>query len=777
MANTLSLIVRQQLPEYIRSEYETFVLFVEAYFAWMDKPGNTTNISKNMLSNMDLDTTQLDDFITFFTKQFLPLFPPQYLTNPTFFIQHAKEFYRAKGTNKSVKLLFRLLFQQDIDIFFPKDSILRSSESGWKQSRSLRLDGTMWTIQVADGITKRFRALDTSRTVTPSLYLNGVLQTLNTHYTHSTNEPWFSFLSTPTVGYEVKAVYQGTDFISHFGTNEIVAKFVGQTSGASAISETLQQVTEDGITQLDLEVTKPLGIFSQFELVRGRWTYDVNAAQHLDIYGQLVSYLRDIVIVDGGTRYNVGDTVVISGGFPVIAATATVDSIFSALISNITVLVGGAGYQPGQSAYITSTPNTGLNAFVLSVDTSEAVHPNSYPMNQDVLTLWANTVMSNSDYYFTSSVSENVNSLMSIAFTDFLFGEHPIERLGPVSSLTITSSTQVFNPAPTLAIDPPIVHVTGITANGDTATANVSLAYFGILGKMNVRNGGSNYQVGDEVSFENIPGVGLGIGAAAEVTSLHVANTGIKTVNFRPSRLTGNVTVNTAVSNVQVVGTGTFFTTELVANDHIEINSESSYVSTIINATHLTVNTAFTRNSTSRRLGIYGRYFVGGMNYRQEALPTVRVSSNEITAIGADVAVDLVLSGGASFLLEPQTQEPIGKIKTIRITNHGYGYQSPPVIDLTGSGNGKANAIAVMLSNLFIAPGRFTTTEGFLSSDRKLENDGYYTTYSYVVRAETELAKYSGILKDLTHPAGMKLWGEYVISDIVTQNSISAQSV
>lgn len=784
MANTISLLIRQQLPEYIRTDYDTFVAFVEAYYQWMDMNGQVMQVAKNLPLDTDLDTTSLDDFITYYMKQFVPLFPPQYLTNPTFFIQHAKEFYRAKGTKKSVKLLFRLLFQQDIEMFFPKDSILRASTSGWKRSLSLRLDPTMWTIQVADGFSTRYRAIDTSRNSTPSaVYLNNVLQTLNTDYYHSPNEPWFTFVATPGAGYEIKVVYPGTDFVSHFDTNEIAAKFVGQTSGASAVSETLQSVADDSITQLDLAVSKPLGTFTQFEIVKGRWTYDqarnssVDVGQYLDIYGQLVSYLKDIIIVDGGARYNVGDTVVITGGFPTTPATAIVDAIFSALISNITVLQGGAGYQPGQAAYITSTPNTGLNAFVLSVDTSEAVHPNNYPMNQDVLTLWANTVMSDPNYYFTPGLSENVNTIMSMAFTDFIFGEHPIERLGPVTSLTITSSTTIFNPAPTLNIDPPIVHVTGITANANVATANVSLAYFGILGKMNVRSGGSNYQVGDEVSFENIPGVGLGIGAAAEVTSLHIANTGIKTVNFRPSRLTGNVTVNTAVSNVQVVGTGTFFTTELMANDHIEINSESSYVSTIINATHLTVNTAFTRNSTSRRLGIYGRYFVGGMNYRQEALPTVQVSSNDPAATGANIAAELTLSGGTSFLLEPQTQEPVGKIKTIRITNHGYGYQAPPVINLTGSGNGKANAVAIMLSNLFTAPGRFTTTEGFLSADQKLQNDGFYTTYSYVVKAATELAKYKGILKDLTHPAGMRLWGEYVVEENVITSPITAANV
>jgi hypothetical protein len=774
MANTISLLIRQQLPEFIRDDYDVFVDFMTAYYTWMDQSGNTIDLVKHIPQYIDLDTT-LDDFVAYFVKQFLPLFPPDQLTNPTFFIQHAKELYRTKGTTKSVKLLFRLLYNQDIDIFYPKDSVLRASSSSWTRPYSMRLDRTMWTIGTGDGTTTRFRALDDSNGVTPLVYLNGVLQVSG--YSHSPNEPWVTFTAAPGANVEVKFTYAGVDLTDLFNTNEIIVRFEGQSSGATAVSETLQQITVDDIVQLDLVVSSTTGIFDQSEVVSGRWTYDIESGAYVTVYGRLVSYISDIIIVDGGLDYNVGDPVIITGGFPANNATAIVESIFDALISNITILDGGVGYQAGQRAYITSTPNTGLNVFVHTVDISGNVHPNSYPINQDVINLWANIAMTDSNFYFTPGVSENVNTLMSIAFTDFLFGQHPIERVGPITSVVITSSTQVFSPPPTLNVDSPIVYVTGINANGNVLTANVPLDYFGILGRMNVRSGGLNYQVGDELSFQNIPGVGLGIGAAAEVISLHTANSGIKEVRFRPSRVTGNVSVNTAVSNTQVVGVDTFFTTELYANDRIEINSESSYVSTIINTTHLTVNTAFTRNSTSRKMGVYGRYFIGGMNFRQASRPTVHVSSGSLTASGANVGVDLVISNGAQFLLSSQTEEPFGKIRSIRITNPGYGYQSTPTVDLTGSGNGKANAVAIMLSNLFRAPGRYQTTEGFLSSDQKLQNANYYTTYSYVIKSETELTRYKSILRNLLHPAGMSLWGEYIVDGVVAGDPLLSANI
>lgn len=773
MANTVSLLIRQQLPEFVRNNYDTFVTFVSAYYEWMDSSGQVMNLSKSLPDAIDMDAS-LDNFISHFTTQFLPLFSEQQLSKPEFFIQHAKELYRTKGTEKSIKLLFRLLYGQDIEVYYPHTSVLRASTSGWANSASLRLDSTMWTSELANGSTTRFRALDHSRGVTAALYVNGVLQ--SSGFRHSPNEPYIIFDTAPAANAEVKITYNGVDLIDLFETREIIVRFIGQSSGASVISESLQQITQDGSVQLDLLVSNPIGAFSQSEVIKGKWTYDISTGSFINIYARLISYLSYITVTEGGQSYNVGDVVTITGGFPQNAATAIIDSVFTDLISNIRVVRGGVGYQAGQLTYITSTPNTGLNAAILSVDTSGNTHPNSYFINQDVLSLWANTVISAPDYYFTPGLSENVNTIMSAAFTDYHLGKSPIERVGPIQEVTILTSTSVFSTPPTLAVDSPIVRLTGNTANGNVASANVFLSWFGILGKMNVVSGGTNYSVGDEISFENIPGVGIGIGAAAEVTSLHTANAGIKTVEFRPSRVAGTVNVNTSISNAQVFGTGTSFTTELFVGDRIEVNSESSYITTISNNTHLVVNTAFTRNSTGRKLGVYGRYFIGGINYRQNALPTGTVVSTNPFAIGAQVAAELVLSGGAEFALSSQTQEPVGKIRSIRVLDPGFGYQSTPTIDLSTKGNGKAKAVAIMISNLFMAPGRFQTTEGFLSSDQRLQSEGFYSNFSYVIKSETELVKYKEILKELVHPAGMRLRAEYVIdsqivvSDVTTVN-------
>ena len=80
-------------------------------------------------------------------------------------------------------------------------------------------------------------------------------------------------------------------------------------------------------------------------------------------------------------------------------------------------------------------------------------------------------------------------------------------------------------------------------------------------------------------------------------------------------------------------------------------------------------------------------------------------------------------------------------------------------------GDGTATANATIVAGVYTYPGRFLNDDGFLSSENYLENRDYYQSFSYVVRTNKAIDKYRKYLKDLLHPAGMKLFGEYLSVD------------
>ena len=94
----------QQLPEFVRAEYPTFVAFVEAYYEYLDNQG------VDLKEVRDIDTT-LEDYIKFFKAELAHNYPivSTDTTTERFLLKHIKEQYLAKGSESSYKLLFRLL--------------------------------------------------------------------------------------------------------------------------------------------------------------------------------------------------------------------------------------------------------------------------------------------------------------------------------------------------------------------------------------------------------------------------------------------------------------------------------------------------------------------------------------------------------------------------------------------------------------------------------------------------------------------------------------------
>lgn len=728
----------------------------------MEEEGNPLNRSAKLLQSLDVDTS-LTAFIEYFCNKFIPLIPQHLLSNKEFLIAHAKEFYRNKGNENSFKLLFKLIFNEDIQLYYPKDDILRVSDGKWIRDKFLRVNPVLRTYHNGDGSAVEFRILgNLDQTGNVTVSINGVQQ--NSGYYVSRNKPCIIFSSAPGANANVEIQYDGNNLLEIFNSQGISLVLTGNTSGATAVMESAKKYFIDGIELLSFTVSSVEGNFISTEEIYGKYLYDYANNNFLTIRTDIASVLDTISVIDGGANYNIGDSVPIVGGNPTSNALAVIEDIYTALIHQIRVVNGGCGYQAGQIGYISSTPNTGLSFAIGSVDKTGTIHPNSYPMVTDVLSLFANTIMSNSNYYFNPSGVEDANTIMANAFSTIVFGGSGPQGLGPITNVAILLSTDTFTTSPTIKFDSPVITVQGNTANGQLANANVSLSYFGILGRMRVVAGGDGYKVGDEVVITNLPGLGIGIGGAAEVTEVHSSNSGIKTVQFQPHRVTGTVNVNS--SNV-VVGTGTLFTTELMANDKIEINNETSYIQTITNNNYLIVNTSFSRVSTNRKLGVFNRYFVGGINYSMNALPIATVVSSNTLASGANVLCEQVLSHGDVH--ETVSEEGIipGEIKSIRVSYPGFGYKTTPTVDLSNLGNGRANALAILISSLFTSEGYYKNQDGMISSDRKLEGLDSYHQHSYVIKSKVELNSYKNILKALLHPAGYKLYGEYVIENAI----------
>lgn len=140
--NKLSLLVKSQLPEYIRDNNETFVAFLKAYYEFLEQDGNAHATLIGSTHYKDIDQT-IDSFVDYFMKQFvygipLNIFEAGETEAKRFLVKYISSMYRAKGSPNALKFLFRLAFDEEIDVIFPNDYLLRPSDGKWNRTAVVR---------------------------------------------------------------------------------------------------------------------------------------------------------------------------------------------------------------------------------------------------------------------------------------------------------------------------------------------------------------------------------------------------------------------------------------------------------------------------------------------------------------------------------------------------------------------------------------------------------------------------------------------------------------
>jgi hypothetical protein len=126
----VSTLVPQQLPEFVRNEYGTFVSFLQAYYDYLE----TTQI--DITTVRDVDTT-LDTFLKYFKDELISKFPLNTAVDQRVIMKRAKDLYQAKGTESAVKLLFEMIYGKQVSVFYPSTQVLRPSDNVWNQDTSL----------------------------------------------------------------------------------------------------------------------------------------------------------------------------------------------------------------------------------------------------------------------------------------------------------------------------------------------------------------------------------------------------------------------------------------------------------------------------------------------------------------------------------------------------------------------------------------------------------------------------------------------------------------
>lgn len=719
--NKTSHLITSQVPDFVNRDHQKFIEFLEYYYKFMEQSGETLEVSKNLKHYMDIDNASGNNAI-FQQKlydSFIKVIPESTVADKTIILKHATDFYRARGSEKSIRFLLRILFDKEADIYYPKQDILRASDGKWFIEKSIRVNKVYETTNVSNTL--------------PIVTANDVANMQ------------FTLIEDSAIKFK----------------NYLIR---GESSNSTAIVEDVDVYYEKGAIVSELKLS---GITKPFDPDEFIYTYINEDGKDKIIRANIFSgIVINAALIESGNGYFEGETILAESVNGLgSGASAVVLKTTKGGIKNILVEFSGAGFRQSDELLFTGGSGLGASANVFKVSETETYHPNTYLFLANTIADVANDLIGNA-FSNLIVVSTNTSNLTVNTGSIGVDGNVSVVNL----SFWAGNSNVWFETGDQINVNNKTVTITYMTPGSNTILVNPPL--------------GSNLENKTLVIYKK-PNVNTALVSSmyywtfanvGPVTAINVLTPGEGYKSLPRVTIKGNTTVRSLsiLGRMNVDSRGQGYQAgdrlEFISARHTYGSGAVGYIESV-NATGAIMNVKF---------GQIPGYPVGGMGYDRANLPEVKI----ISTAGSNgvVRVTSLLGEGERLITLVDT---IGSILELRILQGGSGYTVPPTLNLAYRADGSrrfesdiANAVTTIVTGIYTYPGKFINDDGHISSYNFLQNKNYYQNYSYVVRLNESISDYRKVIKDLIHPVGVKVFGEYTtFNDEVSIRQQSSNAV
>lgn len=731
----ISNFVQNQFPSFYQEEGEDFILFMKAYYEWLESSGKPIYQARRLYDYRDIDNT-LEEFLEYFQKKYLYGIPFNVISNKRFLLKHVLDIYRSKGSTQCYRLLFKLLYNEDIEIYLPGKDILRVSDGTWIEPKYLE-------------VTKNDRLKDyIGKTVIGA-----------------------TSLVTATVENFVQENYNN-DIINILYISNILPR-----KKEFAINEKIVLLEEiDNTEAINLAPTL-LGSLDSVTVVRSGNNYSIG----------------DVVKIKNREKFNLQ-----SLGAPVSFGKdgiLKISSLFTGFGSLIFDLVnGGFGYTNTASIFLYKTSPEGKGA---SFDLGFLTLAQEATYNTDLVCDYANLQLDTFSYGFPKDPSGNLTSNIGTVLTTntetfgsiFSLDNILIGNSYETAVNVFVRSTLLSNP-----LGGTVKYAN--TTNTVYGSATRFLSYFSnddvIALQSNVASSNTiELAVIKEVVSDSELTLYGPPSRSGNTIGFVTSNNNIKADTYLVS---ADASVN-LISSAVFRAAPTILPAEFATYEPIMYTADGSLVgeNEVIRAyPNFGSNIALEAIATNSGKGYVDSEEV--KIYPHSIISNVVTISSKGSGYAANDA--LLFVGGdpgttASGIVD--TVDGNGSIMSVSVINRGSGYKELPEIRVVSANGSGARLIPTLQEfdeereilakvnkkSIGRATGYYSTTRGFLDADKYVQDSYYYQDYSYEIRVAQTLNKYKDIINETFHSAGSELFGKYLkflydrsLTNVVYEDSV-----
>jgi hypothetical protein len=674
--------------------------------------------NRRLFEFRDIDNT-LEDMVIFFKNKYMKDLQLDG-NNTRFIVKNILDLYRRRGTPDGVELFFRLFYNENIEIYYPSEAILKPSTSSWNQGIFLQLypkeitelkdltgRSIYGSISKAEGIVNRISFTLVNNALIPILFLSSVKGNFIGY------DDIFSIIDGTIVNFGI--VYGSLDSVNINQTdprattgNEIGdlvnVTYAGARGGKAIVTDVSQTISGE-ITYEFLETGFGYTEENTLLLVSNQIIFPFKFTT------ESPDLIDDLVVLET-VQDQFGNVGKVIGGN---------ETIFGIKMDE--------GMQFTSNSVITTTRAVD-NTIVISGAEIIIDSPNIIIVNKT-----ANNYFSDNDiYYFDLVTPKNDSSpgplypetanteILSVKLNE-LDNEETVSLIVDIigNFLDVQLDSVNYN-------DPPALTV--MSGNTDPVDANTPL---------NEAFNLEPFTIGSIKKFINIkPGTDY--------------KNKVFAVAYDP------VMKNFDVYN-QIITLETISATLEVGSIITQGSGPSEISGKIIKIVENTI-------------------FVLAYSYYGFTSNPITFNGNNfnVLSISRDYSSAPI---GFNANINAITEFAVGKILNVEVTNSGYGYGDKEEVTITDD---FGDVLAVGVANARgqgRIEGRWSSKESHLNfqSGKVLQDSDYYQEYSYEIQSQTDINTYKSTLTEVSHLAGTKIFGKFVLKDEAKVNTTARFSI
>jgi hypothetical protein len=126
-----SIRVESLLPQGLRENSSNLVELLEDYYKFMNKGFQPSYELNNILEERDIDKSE--HYLYQIQKEIASNIPRDIQTDRTKLYKNLVEFYNIRGSTESIETFFKILLQDNVEIYYPKNEMLIPSAGVWSE--------------------------------------------------------------------------------------------------------------------------------------------------------------------------------------------------------------------------------------------------------------------------------------------------------------------------------------------------------------------------------------------------------------------------------------------------------------------------------------------------------------------------------------------------------------------------------------------------------------------------------------------------------------------